>query len=109
MYKSKNSGGFDFKRFKPFLKRYLVEELNIDIKKHFRCLCPDHKDEKPSMKYWEGDNRVRCFAEVCGKSYDIYDVMMLCEQDVNDVKQAFALANDLYGGSDFSKNYLQPS
>jgi hypothetical protein len=82
----------DFKRYKPYLKDYLVEEMGVDIKRKMLCLNPKHREKTPSMSYYEKGNRVHCFG--CGVMYDIYDVIGIVE--TLGVRASYDRAKHLY-------------
>ena len=58
---------------KPLLADYLEQHHNINIRKRFNCLNPDHDDIHPSMAYDRKNHRCICFS--CQCKYDIFDVV----------------------------------
>lgn len=59
---------------KMLLPKYLIDN-GINIKKNFRCLNPNHNDQKPSMTYYSDTQTVYCHG--CGAQYDIFDLFAL--------------------------------
>ncbi len=82
------------------LRKHLSEYLRTfhpevrDIRRPFRCLNPEHKDENPSMSFDEKHKRVHCFS--CGASYDIIDLIML-DNKFSSYAEAFKHGYELYG------------
>ena len=74
MSEIKNTYGIVYENknyLKKMLSEYLVKNLGIEnINKKFRCLNPDHFDEKPSMSYDKNNDFVHCFS--CEATYDIF-------------------------------------
>lgn len=65
-------------KLRPFLKAYL-ESHGIDCSKHFRCLDPNHQDNRPSCHIIPGreDDLAYCFG--CARDFDIFDAAHLLE------------------------------
>lgn len=58
------------------LPDYLRQKgIDINNRKNFNCLCPEHNDSNPSMSYDREHNRVHCFG--CGVSYDTFDLISI--------------------------------
>ena len=56
------------------LREYL-EMKNIDIRKKFRCLNPEHEDSDPSMSFDRKRDKAHCFG--CDADYDIFDLIAI--------------------------------
>lgn len=91
---------------KLFLPDYMKEK-GIDLNREGLTLCinPEHNDTHPSMSYDKRRNILHCFA--CGKTYDIFTLVMQLE-NLKTFKDALAYLNNKYGGeplpSDFKGN-----
>lgn len=81
---------------KEYLKEQLVdflEERNINIRKNFICLNPEHLESTPSMSYDARRNKVHCFG--CGADYDIFNLIGI-EYGLDDFQSQFNKACELY-------------
>ena len=81
---------------KEYLKEQLVdflEERNINIRKNFICLNPEHLESTPSMSYDTRRNKVHCFG--CGADYDIFNLIGI-EYGLDDFQSQFNKACELY-------------
>ena len=81
---------------KEYLKEQLVdflEERNINIRKNFICLNPEHLESTPSMSYDARRNKVHCFG--CGADYDIFNLIGI-EHGLDDFQSQFNKACELY-------------
>lgn len=81
---------------KEYLKEQLVdflEERNINIRKNFICLNPEHLESTPSMSYDARRNKVHCFG--CGVDYDIFNLIGI-EYGLDDFQSQFNKACELY-------------
>lgn len=81
---------------KEYLKEQLVdflEERNINIRKNFICLNPEHLESTPSMSYDARRNKVHCFG--CGADYDIFNLIGI-EYGLDDFQGQFNKACELY-------------
>lgn len=75
------------------LQDYL-EEQNINTRKNFICLNPDHAENVPSMSYDAKRNKVHCFG--CGADYDIFNLIGI-EYGLDSFQSQFNKACELYG------------
>lgn len=97
---------YEIKDLKSNLKDYLYSKgINVNERKTFRCINPEHEDKNPSMGY--KNNVVHCFA--CGKTYDLMGAIEVLEN--KDKKEAFKKAVELYGRPklDYSVEKTNPS
>ena len=81
---------------KEYLKEQLVdflEERNINIRKNFICLNPEHLESTPSMSYDARRDKVHCFG--CGADYDIFNLIGI-EYGLDDFQGQFNKACELY-------------
>lgn len=81
---------------KEYLKEQLVdflEERNINVRKNFICLNPEHLESTPSMSYDARRNKVHCFG--CGADYDIFNLIGI-EYGLDDFQSQFNKACELY-------------
>lgn len=81
---------------KEYLKEQLVdflEQMNIDVRRNFICLNPDHEETTPSMSYDARRNKVHCFG--CGADYDIFNLIGI-EYGLDDFQSQFNKACELY-------------
>lgn len=81
---------------KEYLKEQLVdylEQMNIDIRRNFICLNPDHEETTPSMSYDKRRNKVHCFG--CRVDYDIFNLIGI-EYGLDDFQSQFNKACELY-------------
>ena len=81
---------------KEYLKEQLVdylEQKNINIRKNFICLNPEHGESNPSMSYDRRRNKVHCFG--CGAEYDIFNLIGL-DYGLNDHQEQINKACELY-------------
>lgn len=81
---------------KEYLKEQLVdflEERNINIRKNFICLNPEHLESTPSMSYDARRDKVHCFG--CGADYDIFNLIGI-EYGLDDFQSQFNKACELY-------------
>lgn len=78
-------------QIKSQLESYLQQQ-GINTNKHFECLNPAHKDNKPSMSYDKKRNKAHCFS--CGADYDTIDVIEI--QYNTDRAGAFKKAKELF-------------
>ena len=81
---------------KEYLKEQLVdylEQKNINIRKNFICLNPEHGESNPSMSYDRRRNKVHCFG--CGADYDIFNLIGL-DYGLNDHQEQINKACELY-------------
>ncbi|MBP3907859.1 MAG: toprim domain-containing protein [Turicibacter sp.] len=81
---------------KEYLKEQLVdflEERNINIRKNFICLNPEHLESTPSMSYDARRNKVHCFG--CGADYDIFNLIGI-EYGLDGFQSQFNKACELY-------------
>ena len=81
---------------KEYLKEQLIdflEERNINVRKNFICLNPEHLESTPSMSYDSRRNKVHCFG--CGADYDIFNLIGI-EYSLNDFQSQFNKACELY-------------
>ena len=69
--------------------------IDINKRKNFRCLNPEHNDSNPSMSFDKEHCRVHCFG--CGASYDTFDLIGL-DYGIKG-KELFEKAFDLFGVS----------
>lgn len=74
------------------LEDYLKGQ-GINTRKPFRCLNPDHADQKPSMSYDRKRQKCHCFA--CGADYDTLDLIGI-EYGLSDPKDIFEKAHALF-------------
>ena len=69
------------------MEKYEIEELNSNLQDYlswhgirtdtfFNCINPNHRDDTPSMKYYD-DNKVYCFG--CRATYNLIDVISIIE------------------------------
>lgn len=65
----------DISTFKSYLGEYLTRFHNVDLRKPFTCLNPEHPDNHPSMSYSSKYNICKCFA--CNVRYDIFDLIKI--------------------------------
>lgn len=65
----------------------------INTRKPFRCLNPDHADQKPSMSYDRKRQKCHCFA--CGADYDTLDLIGI-DYGLSDPKDIFEKAHSLF-------------
>ena len=87
----------DQEQKKEYLKERLtdyLEEKNINIRKNFNCLAPDHDDLNPSMAYDRKRNKVHCFS--CKADYDIFNLIEI-DYGLTDYQSQFNKACELYG------------
>ena len=77
----------------------LLLEAGINPKRPFRCICPDHQDNHPSMVYDRKRNKVHCFG--CGADMDIYDVYGML-YGISDTKEIFEKTNEWAEGKQTS-------
>lgn len=81
---------------KEYLKEQLVdflEERNINVRKNFICLNPEHLESTPSMSYDARRDKVHCFG--CGADYDIFNLIGI-EYGLDDFQSQFNKACELY-------------
>lgn len=81
---------------KEYLKEQLVdflEERNINVRKNFICLNPEHPENTPSMSYDARRNKAHCFG--CGADYDIFNLIGI-EYGLSDFQSQFKKACELY-------------
>lgn len=81
---------------KEYLKEQLVdylEQMNIDVRRNFICLNPDHEETTPSMSYDKRRNKVHCFG--CRVDYDIFNLIGI-EYGLDDFQSQFNKACELY-------------
>lgn len=62
---------------KQQLMEQYLQKMNINIRKPFRCLNPEHEDVHPSMSYNKKTGYVHCFS--CGANYDIYNLVEIID------------------------------
>ena len=89
---------------KEYLKEQLIdflEERNVNIRKNFICMNPEHPESDPSMSYDHRRNKVHCFG--CGADYDIFNLIGI-EYDLDDYQSQFNKACELYD-VDIEKEY----
>ena len=89
---------------KEYLKEQLIdflEERNVNIRKNFICMNPEHSESDPSMSYDKRRNKVHCFG--CGADYDIFNLIGI-EYDLDDYQSQFNKACELYD-VDIEKEY----
>ena len=89
---------------KEYLKEQLIdflEERNVNIRKNFICMNPEHSESDPSMSYDRRRNKVHCFG--CGADYDIFNLIGI-EYDLDDYQSQFNKACELYD-VDIEKEY----
>ena len=70
MYSYKDAD-FDYNQY---MMNYL-STTNYYNPKFFHCRCPEHNDNKPSMKFNPKNNKVHCFS--CGVTYGLIDLVMV--------------------------------
>lgn len=88
----------DIDQLKKYLPEYL-QALGIDISKNFHCLNPEHIDKNtPSMSYWKGKNKVKCFGQ-CNRTFDIYDIVGF-EYGTSNFLEQLEIVKKLYGGGE---------
>ena len=93
---------------KEYLKEQLVdflEERNINIRKNFICLNPEHLESTPSMSYDARRNKVHCFG--CGADYDIFNLIGI-EYGLDDFQSQFNKACELYDVEDELNHTIKP-
>ena len=81
---------------KPMLADYLEQHHNINIRKRFNCLNPDHDDIHPSMAYDRKNHRCICFS--CQCKYDIFDVVGIdyhITDTIEKFKKTYQIIKDL--------------
>ena len=96
----------DQEQKKEYLKERLtdyLEEKNINIRKNFNCLAPDHDDLNPSMAYDRKRNKVHCFS--CKADYDIFNLIEI-DYGLTDYQSQFNKACELYG-LEFEKEHTR--
>lgn len=71
-----------------------LRQRNLNPKKSFHCLNPNHADRNPSMRYDQRRMKVHCFS--CGADYDIFDVVGL-EHGLAEVADIFAKTYEILG------------
>ena len=89
---------------KEYLKEQLIdflEERNVNIRKNFICMNPEHSESDPSMSYDKRRNKVHCFG--CGADYDIFNLIGI-EYDLDDYQSQFNKACEIYD-VDVEKEY----
>jgi len=65
---------FDIQCLREFLADVLRILLGItDLRRSFKCPCPDHDDSSPSAKYYADNHTVHCFG--CGKTWDVFSLV----------------------------------
>lgn len=65
------------KDLQAYLPDYLSKQ-GIDTSRNFKCLNPNHQDNKPSMSLVKPDN-IRAFCFSCSRSYDLFDAVNVLE------------------------------
>lgn len=85
-----------FDSLRPYLETYLREK-NIDPRRRFRCLNPDHFDRNPSMGYDPRRQKVHCFA--CSADYDLFDLLCI-DENLSTPLEALREASRRYGHDD---------
>ena len=60
--------------YNEYMLNYL-STTNYYHPKFFNCRCPEHNDNKPSMKFNRKNNKVHCFS--CGVTYGLIDLVMV--------------------------------
>ena len=78
---------------KGMIEAYL-QQKDINTRKAFCCLNPQHADSNPSMSLDRKHNRAKCFA--CGASYDVFDLIGM-DYGLTDSKDIFAKAYEVLG------------
>lgn len=66
----------------------------VDINRKFRCLCPEHLDNNPSMMYSKRRNKCHCFA--CGADADTFKLLQW-DYGVDSFQEAFEIGCQLFG------------
>lgn len=74
------------------LEKYLSSK-GINTEKPFRCLNPEHKDNKPSMSFDRRRNKAHCFS--CGADYDTFDLIAI-DESLRDDKEIFKRAYEIF-------------
>lgn len=79
------------------LEQYL-QGRGINTRGMFPCLCPDHNDSSRPyhMSLDRGHNRVKCFSDSCGVSYDIFDCVAI-DYGLTDQREIFDKTYQLLG------------
>lgn len=93
---------------KEYLKEQLIdflEERNVNVRKNFICLNPEHLESTPSMSYDSRRNKVHCFG--CGADYDIFNLIGI-EYSLNDFQSQFNKACELYNVNVEQKPTFKP-
>lgn len=86
-----------FDDYKGFAENFLENYFGVPTNRNFKCLNPNHDDDKPSMGYDKKQCRAHCFG--CGESYDIFDLVGLY-YNIKDKGEQFKKVQELYGGGD---------
>jgi hypothetical protein len=82
-------------RLKEYLENYLLKK-GLDLRHNFPCLNPEHADSNtPSMAYWKGHNKVRCFGQ-CDRTFDLFDIIGF-DYGISDFLEQLEIAERLYG------------
>lgn len=82
-------------RLKEYLEDYLIKR-GLDLRNNFPCLNPEHADANtPSMAYWKGHNKVRCFGQ-CDRTFDLFDIIGF-DYGTSDFLEQLEIAERLYG------------
>lgn len=62
-----------FEEYKQYAEDFLQTYFGVDTRKNFKCLCPTHNDDNPSMGFNRDKHQAHCFS--CDACYDIYDLV----------------------------------
>lgn len=85
---------------KTYLEAYLHSK-GISLNKNFLCLNPEHQDKNtPSMSYWKGHDKVKCFG-YCNRTFDIFDLVGW-DYGTSDFLEQLQIVRGLYGGGRFT-------
>ena len=79
------------------IEQYL-QGRGINTHGMFPCLCPDHNDSSRPyhMSLDRTHNRVKCFSDSCGVSYDIFDCVAI-DEGLTDQREIFDKTYQLLG------------
>ena len=81
---------------KDHLEDYLESEWNIDTRKPFCCLNPDHNDHKPSMSIDRSSRSgIHCKCFSCGAYYDTFDLIGI-KYGLTDPSEIFNKAYEVF-------------
>ena len=67
-----------YEQAKSYVKEQLqsyLENKGINTRKPFKCLNPEHTDNKPSMSYDPHRQKCKCFS--CNVDYDTFDLIAI--------------------------------